>query len=299
MWFFVRQVGMPFLKMSGLVSRMSHKEAALLIGKQTDGLKDRLINVLELQLIENDQISHLVSAAVKQKVAEVGQFNFLSALSFKDLKKYGIGFSLVLLLASFISVKYSSNVLPPMERIIDFNSSYAPPNPFIFIVNNGKKLSVLENEELTLHILSIGPETPQDVIIYIGNETYYAVKDSANHYHYNLKNKGDDFNFRLIDGFGNKQRFDVEVLPKAVLISETKIVSYPSYTRIPQDTFVDLSNVIIPEGSKVYWEIKTKNSSSCQIQFEDTTIINSSPQSSYQFFLPTKAIGAIRIILSK
>ena len=46
-----------------------------------------------------------------------------------------------------------------MERIIDFNSSYAPPNPFIFKVNNGKKLSVLENEELTLNILSIGPET--------------------------------------------------------------------------------------------------------------------------------------------
>ena len=61
------------------MSRMSHKEAALLIGKQTDGLKDQLINVLELQLIENDQINLLVSAAVKQKVAEVGQFNFLSA----------------------------------------------------------------------------------------------------------------------------------------------------------------------------------------------------------------------------
>ena len=90
MWLFARQVGVPFLKMSGLMSRMSHKEAALLIGKQTDGLKDQLINVLELQLIENDQINLLVSAAVKQKVTEVGQFNFLSALSFKELKKYAV-----------------------------------------------------------------------------------------------------------------------------------------------------------------------------------------------------------------
>ena len=288
LWLFALKVGVPFLKMSSLMSRMSHKEAALLIGKQTDGLKDRLINVLELQLIENDQINLLVSAAVKQKVTEVGQFNFLSALSFKELKKYGIGFSLLLLFASFISVKYSSNVLPPMERIIDFNSSYSPPNPFIFTVNNGEKLSVLENEELTLNIESFGPEIPQDVVIYIGNETYYAIKDSANHYHYKLKNTGDDFNFHLIDGFGNEQRFNVDVLPKAVLVSETKIISYPSYTRIPQDTFVDLSNIIIPEGSKVYWEIKTKNSSSCQIQFEDTTFLNSSPQSNYQFFYQPK-----------
>ena len=288
LWLFALKVGVPFLKMSSLMSRMSHKEAALLIGKQTDGLKDRLINVLELQLIENDQINLLVSAAVKQKVTEVGQFNFLSALSFKELKKYGIGFSLLLLFASFISVKYSSNVLPPMERIIDFNSSYSPPNPFIFTVNNGEKLSVLENEELTLNIESSGPEIPQDVVIYIGNETYYAIKDSTNHYHYKLKNTGDDFNFHLIDGFGNEQRFNVDVLPKAVLVSETKIISYPSYTRIPQDTFVDLSNIIIPEGSKVYWEIKTKNSSSCQIQFEDTTFLNSSPQSNYQFFYQPK-----------
>ena len=244
--------------------------------------------MLELQLIENDQINLLVSAAVKQKVTEVGQFNFLSALSFKELKKYGIGFSLLLLFASFISVKYSSNVLPPMERIIDFNSSYSPPNPFIFTVNNGEKLSVLENEELTLNIESSGSEIPQDVVIFIGNETYYAIKDSANYYHYKLKNTGDDFNFHLIDGFGNEQRFNVDVLPKAVLVSETKIISYPSYTRIPQDTFVDLSNIIIPEGSKVYWEIKTKNSSSCQIQFEDTTFLNFSSQSNYQFFYQPK-----------
>ena len=288
LWLFALKVGVPFLKMSSLMSRMSHKEAALLIGKQTDGLKDRLINVLELQLIENDQINLLVSAAIKQKVTEVGQFNFLSALSFKELKKYGIGFSLLLLSASFISVKYSSNVLPPMERIIDFNSSYSPPNPFIFTVNNGEKLSVLENEELTLNIESFGPEIPQDVVIYIGNETYYAIKDSANHYHYKLKNTSDDFIFHLIDGFGNEQHFNVDVLPKAVLVSETKIISYPSYTRIPQDTFVDLSNIIIPEGSKVYWEIKTKNSSSCQIQFEDTTFLNFSSQSNYQFFYQPK-----------
>ena len=78
------------------------------------------------------------------------------------------------------------------------------------------------------------------------------------------------------------------MLPKAVLVSETKIISYPSYTRIPQDTFVDLSNIIIPEGSKVYWEIKTKNSSSCQIQFEDTTFLNSTSQSNYQFFYQPK-----------
>ena len=288
MWLFGLQVGVPFLKMSGLISRMSHKEAALLIGKQTDGLKDRLINVLELKLIENDQINLLLSAAVKQKITEVGQFNFLSALSFKELKKYGIGFGLLLLFASFISVKYSSNVLPPMERIIDFNSSYSPPNPFIFIVNNGEKLSVLENEELILNIESSGPEIPQDVVIYIGNELYYAVKDSANHYHYNLKNTTEDFDFHLVDGSGNEQRFDVDVLPKAVLVSETKIISYPSYTRIPQDTFVDLSNIIIPEGSKVYWDIKTKNSSSCKIQFDDTAFLNPSPQTSYQFFFQPK-----------
>ena len=43
LWLFALKVGVPFLKMSSLMSRMSHKEAALLIGKQTDGLKDQLI----------------------------------------------------------------------------------------------------------------------------------------------------------------------------------------------------------------------------------------------------------------
>ena len=57
--------------------------------------------------------------------------------------------------------------------VLLISTALIPPNPFFFIVNNGEKLSVLENED-ALHIESSGPETPQDVIIYIGNETYYA-----------------------------------------------------------------------------------------------------------------------------
>ena len=66
-----------------------------------------------------------------------------------------------------------------MERIIDFNNAFAPPNPFTFIVNNNKALSVLENEDLTLQIKAVGPELPQDVVIQKQNQSLYTKKDSA------------------------------------------------------------------------------------------------------------------------
>ncbi len=286
--FMINQVLIPFLKQLGWVRRMSYKSAAILISQQTDGLKDQLINILELERLENNQTNQLVKASIAQKVNNVTQFDFLSGLTFNKLKKYAIGFLILILLASFVSVRYASSVIPPIERIIDFNNNYSPPNPFHFIINNGESLTVLENEELPLYIEPVGPETPQDVIIYSNNETYFATKDSLNRYRYDLKNSGNDFSFFLIDGLGNKQNFEVDVMQKAKLISETKIISYPAYTKIPQDTFVDLSNVLVPEGSKIYWKIKTKNTSSCQIVFEDTTLLNSTRQSVYPFYYQPK-----------
>ena len=279
-----RSVLSPFFKLLGWGNRMSYKNAALLIAKQTDGLHDQLINILELKSLENSQINDLIDASIEQKVSLVNKFDFLSSISLKDLRKYVVGFGVLLLFASFVSIKYSSSVLPPMERIIDFNNAFTPPNPFTFVVNNNKPLSVLENEDLTLQIKPVGPELPQDVIIQKQNQSLYTKKDSSGFFNYTFQSVSSNFSFYLIDGLGKQQSFNVEVLPKAKLISERKIVVYPNYTLLEKDTFTDLSSLIIPKGSKIYWNINTKNSSDCSIQFQDTAFAIKENQSNYQFY---------------
>ena len=69
---------------------------------------DQLINILELKSLENSQINDLIDASIQQKVSLVNKFDFLSSISLKDLRKYVVGFGVLLLFASFVSIKYTS-----------------------------------------------------------------------------------------------------------------------------------------------------------------------------------------------
>ena len=49
------------------------------------------------------------------------------------------------------------------------------------------------------------------------------------------------------------------------------------------DTFFDLSRVILPKGSEIYFNLETKNVTTCLVDFQDTTFLFDNKSAYYKF----------------
>ena len=86
-WFILR----PFLKILRLSERLSHKEAARIIGKHFGGVSDKLTNILELNDIDKGN-AEIIQASIDQKIQEIELTPFHHAIDWKNIKLWQIPF---------------------------------------------------------------------------------------------------------------------------------------------------------------------------------------------------------------
>ena len=287
---FIIQFIMPLAKSLRWLSRMGFREAAGLVSNHLPDVTDQLLNAIELENTSNNSQSDLVFASISQKSKKVLNFNLLSSLSFREHKKYLIGFIFVFGLGLLCSITFPSFVSGPFLRVVQFQKSFVPPNPFSFQINNNQPLFVLEDESLQIKIQTIGKTDPQKLILYSNDQRYFTVKDSKFNFNYEFKNIQKPFAFQLKDGRGDLINYEVKVLPKAKLLVENKIAFYPNYTQLENDTFNDLSRLMLPLGTSLFWDIRVKNTSFCEVIFEDTSFAFDNPSGICRFYYqPTKS----------
>ena len=279
---------LPLGKSFRWLSRMGFREAAGLVSHQLPEVTDQLLNAIELEKASKNKQSDLVHASITQKSNKVLHFNLLSSLSFKEHKKYLIGFIFVFGLAFICSITFPSFVSAPFLRVVQFQKSFVPPNPFVFQINNNQPLVVLEDESLKIKIKAVGKTDPQRLIIYSNNQRFFTLKDSSFYFNYEFKNIQESFFFQLKDGRGDLIKYDVKVLPKAKLLVENKVAVYPSYTQLENDTFNDLSSLALPIGTTLYWDIRVKNTSNCEVIFKDTSFTFNKPKERCVFYYQPK-----------
>ena len=295
---FVKSVLLPFLRFCGVLNRLGYKEAAQLIYKEIPEIKDQLINTIELENKTINSDGGLLDASISQKANKVLKYDLVSAFSVREHKKYLFGFLVILLLAFGFSLKYNSLLVNPFKRVVQFQKSFIPPNPFVFEINNGLPLTVLENDPLLLNIRTIGETDPENIILYSNKQRYFPKKTSKFNFKYDFKTVRQSFFFHLKDGNGDTISYKVKVLPKAKLLTENKIAVYPAYTKLESDTFKDLANTVIPVGTKLFWELKTKNTSKCEIAFIDTSFLFQSISNSCSFYMTPKESGDYQVYVS-
>ena len=280
----------PFLRSLRLINRMNYKEAAVNINIHVPGIADQLTNVIELE--ENSTVYNhsLLEASISKKSLNILKFDLLSTLNLKQFQKYIIGFFVLFLFSFLCSLSFPSFIFSPLKRIIQFNDSFTAEPSYSFLINDGKLLSVLEGETLDLSIKTIGKVDPEKIILYVDGGRFFPAKTRKFHFEYRFENNQKDFSFYLKNSIGDTVTYQVSVLPKAKLLKETKIAVYPDYTGIENDTFEDFSKIALPFGTNVYWNIKSKSTSSLKIDFIDTSYAFANDNNSYSFvYKPQKS----------
>lgn len=264
----IKNIFLPIAKILGLVKRISTLDAAKKIGEHFPEIGDRLTNTLQLETTTNNE---LVLASINQKINTIDPFPFKEAVSFENLTKVS-KWALIPLLFVILIGSINPNILTSgTDRIVNYNEEFAPDNPFTFeIINND--LSAFRNENYDLKIKFSSDEIPKDIYLTHNNQSLRFKKAENNTFLFQFRNIQNTVLFNIKTDDFISENYKLRLIEKPVLSNISIQANFPKYIGKANKTITKTGDLIVPEGTKLYWEIRTKATKSLQIAFNDTTL---------------------------
>jgi hypothetical protein len=268
-----RFIAWPMLKLFRLGETISHEQASRIIGTHFTEIRDKLLNTLQLkeQAAMNPGRAELIEAGINQKIDDLKPVPFTSAIDFGQNKKY---LKFAIIPASLIIVLLFARPTILTEstgRLVKFNEEIVPEAPYnISLLNDN--LDVPENDDFQLQVELSGNEIPEKMYIEMnGSRFKFERKDNITFSH-TFKNVQEDIPFQLYGGGFYSEEFTLNTLPTPLLLNFKVDLDYPAYTQKKDEVLNNTGDLTIPEGTKVVWKFKTKNTDQFSIAFPDTTV---------------------------
>ena len=266
----IRYIITPLFYLFKIKQGISAKEASLLIGRHFPEVGDRLFNLLELA--EDGNKSELLLASIEQRSRTLNPIPFANAIQLKDGLRYSkyLIFPLIIVVLLWVSGNLDS-FLGSYERVVNYDIAYQPPAPFEFVLLNGN-MNALESESYTIKVQTKGEVQPDDVHIVVdGNDMLLQRDADAFTYTFRAPLQSVKFFFRANDVIS--KTYQLRALKTPAIQQLITILKYPDYVEKSWDTLQGTGNAIIPEGTKVEWNIKGKNTSQLKFKTKDSSYL--------------------------
>ena len=275
-WYIVR----PLLKMAGMGKRLSHAEAARIVGKHFPEVSDKLLNLLQLmeeeengkRKAESDQSSPLPSlllAAIEQKTEQLRPVPFVDAVNLKSNRKY-LKYALPpLAVIAALLIAAPQVVTEPSKRIVNYSTVYERPAPFRFTIENGS-LTVWPGHDYTLSVSVDGEALPTEAFINIEGRRYKMTRLSPTLFEYTFRQVSRSQEFALEAAGVTDGGHLLRMLPDPQVVEFRMLLSYPAYTGREAETVVNLGDAAVPEGTRVKWIFQTKDADSVHFSLGET-----------------------------
>jgi hypothetical protein len=287
----------PALSYFKLNKTLSVEQAAGLIGNHFFTVKDRLLNTLQLKALADNspQNSELILAGIDQKIGDLRPVPFASAINLGDNKKHikYIIFPLAIIL--FIGIIAPTILKEGTNSFIRYNEEILAKAPFNFVINN-KSLTVTQGDDITLKLTLTGNEFPQDIYIEDGANTYKLEKEKIDRFNYTFKNIQKNKSLHFFGGGFNSAGFTIEVKPRPSLLNMTAKLSYPAYLHRQNETLTNVGDLLIPEGTKISWEMHTENSEQLSFIFQSQVHTLNVADNKANFSTTVRRNGPYRIV---
>ncbi len=259
--FFIFFIAFPLLKLLGFLNPITKDQAAKMIGNYFPGIKDKLLNTLQLQ--RQNQHSELVMASIAQKVDNFKIFDFGAAVNFKRIYKY----LPLLLVPVFIFLvlrlfHYDTSLKKSYERVLSYQQNYTPPLPYRFDILDS--LQTVAGQDYKLHIKLSGDALPQQLFINLNNKQFLLQKQNDSIYIFDFPVVTKPITFGLTDGKHHLGDYTLSVIqPPVILQTQIKVI-YPSYLHRKPAIFNQNTNLTVPQSSRIIWQLHTQNTDSIQ-----------------------------------
>ncbi len=256
-----RFVLIPVLKLIKFGKRISHEQAAQIIGQYFPEVSDKLLNALQLKKLSGEQKikSDLLEASIDQKVDELKPVPFQSAIDFSVNKKYLKYPVIPLIIIALIIIISPGMITEPSNRLAHYSTHFEKQLPYSINILNDK-LQAVQNEDFVLKVGLEGEEIPAQVVVQTDNNNVIRpVKESAVNLNYRFVNVQNDISFRIRTDDYTSPLYTLEVLPKPVILDFSIALDYPAYTGKKDETVKNNGDLMVPEGTSVQWSFSARN----------------------------------------
>lgn len=266
---FSRFIAFPLAKLFKLQQGISYEEASKIIGNHFPEVSDKLLNVIQLN--RNQRESELLAASIDQKSETLQPIPFKRAIEFHKNTKYLKYAAIPVLLVLAIHFLWDKHLFSnSYERVVHYDTAYEAPAPFQFIVLN-ENLQAIENKNFTLNIKTEGVAVPENATISFNNETYYLEQTSPGRFQYTFSQPSETFQFQLKANEVTSKEYEVDVVKTPSLLGFEMQLDFPKHTGKKRTILKSSGNATIPEGTKVTWNVSTKNTEQVALKTQDST----------------------------
>src|SRR5690554_4334421 len=269
LFLFLRFICFPLFKLFKIQKGIGYNDASKIIGNHFSEVNDKLTNFL--QLADNSEKSELLLASIEQKAENLSPVPFTSAVDFKKSFKYlPLAIIPILLFLLFFVSGNSDVIKDSMTRVVNYSERYSPPAPFEFLIHN-QELKVNQGEDFILNVKTHGKIIPEQVMIVLGNESYYLENIGTGEFQYRFAKPMRNTDFYIQANQVSSQDFVLQVVEVPVIANFEMQFVFPSYLGRKPETIKGTGNAIIPEGTKVEWKVNAQTTDVIEWISEDQT----------------------------
>ncbi len=241
-------VVLPFLKMTRIISGLTHEDVAHQLNGLERGLSDKVLNTLSLGSEDNLETS-LKEAAIRQKVGVLNAYQFDALIDWKGLKRLApILFVPLLVLLTLIIWDPSGTISDSGRRLVNYDREFLPPAPFDFILERDI-YRIIEDESIDIPVKLVGQDFPRELKAEINGVEVLARRLGPDQWLLSLEKVSGDTRLRFLANGYYSSELKISVY-KAPSVSSFKLeVIPPAYTGLSSFS-EDLSGLHrAPEGS--------------------------------------------------
>jgi len=270
-WFFF----IPLTKSFGVFSRINYFSVAEKVGTHFKELKDDLLN--SLQLVTTGQTYYspqLVNAAFERIYKKSKDYNFCSIVNFRQAKKY-LRLSMIILALIVLTFNFIPELSSATNRIIDYNTSYIPPQKFYFEITPGNK-ELTKGDNIHISVKTIG-YSPSRISLYTKavEQTEYVEKkiiaEEAGIFSYEFTSVNNSFDYYAFAEGIESESYKITVINRPIITGFEVNISPPAYSKLPEITLKDNGNISTLPGSKVKLELySSRQLNNAVIEFNDS-----------------------------
>lgn len=250
-----RYILFPLGKLFRLQKGIGYDEASQIIGRHFSEVGDKLTNFL--QLSRDDNRSELLLASIRQKADTLQPIPFTGAVSYRRNRKY---IPLALLPILFVTFFYLSGngslIGESFSRVVHYRTSYTPPAPFRYIVMN-EQLATEQGSDFVFRVKTEGKMVPEDAMIFIGDESYSMETVEPGVFEYRFTKPSGSELFHVEANNIPSTDYELKVLAVPAISNFEMRVDFPAYLKRPSQTIKGTGNAVVPEGSRITWNVST------------------------------------------
>lgn len=264
----IRFVAIPLLKLYRVGKVLNYREASVIVGSHFSEVGDKLLNTL--QLGEQAMATHdssLLQAAIQQRIDNLRPVPFIQAVNLKENLKY-LKFAAIPLILLIGVLLLAPGFTNSSKRLVNYNTFYEKKAPFYFIPERGKWQSG-QNEDVEFRVKLKGTVIPSEAFVFIDGNRFKMRVLAKNEFAYTLKNvqKNTDIQF-WADGFYSEM-YDLEVLPRPLLVKFKTWVDYPTYTGMKDEELSNAGDLSVPAGTRIRWRMESRNTDAIRVRVNE------------------------------